>query len=377
VSSLRDVDDAVDAIRAWGERCDWTGWDPYDALTSPHARLLSADTPFGRRALTQLVKTSPVNLRPALQIPKARNAKAMALVVSAYARLAAARDDEGAAEAARRHAVWLAGAARDGGWGYHFDVQTRFFAYAAQQPNVVATAFAGQALLDALALGADVAPAIVGAAELLVGALLRGGPRPYFRYVAGEDTLVHNANVLACAFLTRAAHACGRDDLAAAARAPLETTLLAQRPDGSWPYAEGATGAWVDNFHTGYVLESIAACEPIDEERLRAGVAFWEERLFTPLGVPRANAGSTYPVDAHSYAQAIETWLALGRPDRAEPLARDLVAGFLEDDGHVAFEIRRRWTNRVPFVRWTTAPAFRALARLLLERRRVGRAHLD
>jgi hypothetical protein len=188
---------------------------------------------------------------------------------------------------------------------------------------------------------------------------------------------VHNANVLACAFLTRAGHACGRDDLVAAARAPLETTLRAQRPDGSWPYAEGAAGDWVDNFHTGYVLESIAACEPVDEERLRAGAAFWEERLFTPFGVPRANAASTYPIDAHSYAQAIETWLALGRLDRAEPLARGLVAAFLQPDGHVAFEIRRRWTNRVPFVRWTTAPAFRALARLLLERRRATDAHLD
>jgi hypothetical protein len=40
----------------------------------------------------------------------------------------------------------------------------------------------------------------------------------------------------------------------------------------------------------------------------------------------------------------------------------------LGDDGHVDFERRRLWTNRVAFVRWTTAASFRALARLLLAR---------
>jgi len=42
-----------------------------------------------------------------------------------------------------------------------------------------------------------------------------------------------------------------------AARA-LETSLAAQRSDGSWNYAEGQHGDWVDNFHTGYVLECLA-----------------------------------------------------------------------------------------------------------------------
>ena len=44
-------------------------------------------------------------------------------------------------------------------------------------------------------------------------------------------------------------------------------------------------------------------------------------------------------------------------------------------DGHVAFQKRRLWTSRVPFVRWTTAPSFRALARLEFARsRRVAGA---
>ena len=103
--SSADIDGAVDAIRAWGERCDWTGWDPYDALNSPFAPALTLGRPLGRRLLTQVVKGSPVNLRPLLRIPQERDAKGVALAASAYARLAAARADDSAAArgpAARR-----------------------------------------------------------------------------------------------------------------------------------------------------------------------------------------------------------------------------------------------------------------------------------
>jgi hypothetical protein len=132
----------------------------------------------------------------------------------------------------------------------------------------------------------------------------------------------------------------------------------------------------VDNFHTGYVLESLAGCAglaPGVAARLETGIAFWERALFLADGTPRGSTTSTLPVDSHSYAQAIETWLAVApwRPDalaQAERVARLLVSRMLEDDGHVDFEQRRLWTNRIAFVRWTTAASFRALARLLLAR---------
>ncbi len=72
--------EATGSIRAWGEARDWKGYDPYDALNSPLAPYLTLGTRAGRRALTQVVKLSPVNLRPALLIKPAWNAKAIAIV---------------------------------------------------------------------------------------------------------------------------------------------------------------------------------------------------------------------------------------------------------------------------------------------------------
>src|SRR4051812_14118261 len=150
--------EAVARIRGWGEPRGWIGYDPYDALNSPLAPVLTGGTLLGRRLLTQAVKHSPLNLRPLLRIPREHNAMAIALVASAYARLAAG-GDEAAAAGSARWLDWLV-AAHTGGnaglaWGYHFEVQTRFFGYARGEPNAIATSFAAHAFVDGLELLGD------------------------------------------------------------------------------------------------------------------------------------------------------------------------------------------------------------------------------
>jgi hypothetical protein len=200
--------------------------------------------------------------------------------------------------------------------------------------------------------------------------------RDHFRYVSGEDELVHNANALACAVLARTAQATGDESLLPPARTALSVTARAQRDDGSWPYSDGPRGNWVDNFHTAYVLESLAHCVDLLPDvagRLERGLDYWARSLFLADGTPKYEPEHTYPVDSHCYASAIDTWIAVAaiRPDwriRAEQLARSLIERMLDPAGFVHFQQRRLWTSRVPFVRWTTAPSFRALAGLVLAR---------
>jgi hypothetical protein len=385
---------AVGQIRAWGEARNWKGFDPYDALNSPYAPGLTLGTRLGRQALTQAVKLSPLNLRRPLGIPPEWNAKALGLVASAYARLSAVGDDTADAEAER----WLKWLARNHsgddsamGWGYHFDVQTRFFAYPRGTPNTIATSFVAQAFLDgAELLGEErwMEQAIAGTRYLKTHMLADGKDGKHFRYLPCEDILIHNANLLACAVMARAGKVCSDGELVDLALESLETSLAAQREDGSWPYGEGKQGNWVDNFHTGYVLESLAHCVslgPEIEERLDRGLDYWHRELFLDDGTPRYAPGQTYPLDAHCYATAIDTWLAVAnhRPEalgRAERIAGLLIDRMLDSAGFVCFQQRRFWTNCVPFVRWTTAPSFRALAGLLLLQRNaagVAHAHLD
>jgi hypothetical protein len=359
------IEEAVARIRAWGEQRDWTGYDPYDALNSPAAPMLSLGTRLGRRLLTQTVKLSPLNLRPALGIKPDRNAKALGLVASAYARLWAATGDESAHREAERWLAWLedhhSGDASGMAWGYHFDVQTRFFSYPRGTPNTIATSFVAQAFLDGHELlGVDRwrGPAVAAARYLEATMLTKAG---YFRYLPREDALVHNANLLACAVLVRVGHR-------RTVRKALDLSLRAQRDDGSWPYAEGPRGSWVDNFHTAYVLESLAVCEPVFPEvrdALERGFAFWERQLFLPDGTPKYDVSHLYPIDAHCYASAIDAWVAALRREPALRTASLLVERMVDPSGYVWFQERRLWTNRVPLVRWTTAPSFRALVGVL------------
>jgi hypothetical protein len=359
------IEDAVARMRAWGEARDWRGYDPYDALNSPVARVLSLGTRLGRRLLTQTVKRSPINLRPALGIKPAWNAKALGLVASAYARLWAATGDASARGEAEHWLTWLeehhSGNESGMAWGYHFDVQTRFFSYPRGTPNTIATSFVARAFLDGHDLLADErwrGPAAAAARYLENNMLAEEG---YFRYLPGEDDLVHNANLLACSVLVRAGH---RD----AARKSLEISLRAQREDGSWPYAEGPLGSWVDNFHTAYVLESLAVCEPAFPQvrkALERGLAFWERELFLPDGTPKYDLGNVYPIDTHCYASAIDAWIAAERREPAMRTASLLVERMIDPSGYAWFQQRRFWTNRVPLVRWTTAPSFCALTGVL------------
>jgi hypothetical protein len=376
------VQDGVTRIRRWGEAHDWKGYDPYDALNSPAAPFLTLGTRPGRRTLTQAVKLSPLNLRPLLRIRPEWNAKALGLVASGYARLSAAGDTTAGAPA-RRWLEWLAanhsGSPTFMAWGYHFDVQTRFFSYARDTPNTIATSFVAHAFLDGVELLGDQrwAEQSLAAARFLEERMLFSGlDGTYFRYLPREDELVHNANLLACAVLARTARVLGAGSLAEPARRALETSLGAQREDGSWPYAVGPAGDWVDNFHTGYVLESLAHCatlRPDARGRLEQGLAFWDGALFADDGTPKYFPHQTDPLDAHCYATAIDTWLSVAQwhplaLQRADRLAELLIARMLDPAGFVHFQQRRLWTNRVPFVRWTSAPSFRALAGLLLHR---------
>lgn len=379
------VEEAIGRIRAWGEDRDWRGYDPYDGLNTPFARLLTLETRLGKRLLTQAVKLSPVNLRPLLRIAPDWNQKAVALVASAYTRLAGAGVPDAGTNAARWLDWLLANRASGDGtaWGYHFPVQTRVFGYARNAPNTIATSFAAHALLEGFELleGYRWGEAAGDAADFLVERMLVDeNGKTYFRYLAREGELVHNANLLACSVLARAAGDLHRPELAEVAARALRVTLDAQRPDGAWPYAEGRGHGWVDNYHTAYVLQALARCVDLASdaaERLDRGVAYWERALFLVDGTPKYFDDRVYPLDAHNYAEAVETWVALTgrRADalvHAERAARLLVEDMLDPRGHAVFQRFRFGSNRVPLVRWTTAPSFRALAGLVLARSRLA-----
>jgi hypothetical protein len=261
-------------------------------------------------------------------------------------------------------------------------VQSRVLHYRRGQPNTIATAFAGHALLDAHALLGD--PRLLEKARGAGRFFLRRVPQTeaeggaYFGYLPGDRSPIHNSSLLAAALLARLS-AVGSSDAdgfgAAAASAVLYSTAH-QRPDGSWPYGEWPDLAWVDNFHTGYVLDALRVCADASvaaaeaEEAWKRGVAFYRRALFVDDGTPRYYANRVFPVDAQSVAQGIQTLSIAGRHDRSCTGQAWKVFAFAlrrmtGGDGLPIFQRRRLWANRASHFRWVVAPMLLALSHLL------------
>ena len=381
---MSDVSDApatvLAALERWGAERDWVGPDPYEGLSSALGRAARGKRP--RQLVVQAYKRLPVPPPWPLRARPRPNAKALALALSGYA-TPAGRRLAGAAEHLEGIPARLEALSAGGAWGYPFDAQTRHLFYPDGSPNAIATCFAVGALLDAHGAGGDPRSLrlALGARPFLLSLRHTApGHGPFFAYVPSGSELIHNANLLVCGALARL-HAVEPDPEAErAAREAAATTIAAQPPDGLWPYGEAPNLGWVDGFHTAYVLEGlmhVGAAFGIGADALERGLGAWRERLIEPDGWARYYPDAHHPLEAHSCASAIDllTDLAPGRPDGAELLAQ---AGEVADvairelwlprAGRFAFRRGARGLNHRAFMRWTNAPMFRALARLVSAR---------
>jgi hypothetical protein len=366
---------AFDRLSARLEAEGFSGRDPYDALASP---LLAACARgrIARIACIQAVKRSPVDLRPLLRVPPLAHTKGLALAASAHAKVAHLDPSGRCARIALELADRLVERAVPGsageGYGYDFDVQTRWGFYRHGQPNAVATAFAADAFLDCAALGRhDLLGRAAAALAYARAELLRedDGER-WFAYYRGSTTPVHNASMLLAGAIARLPDP--PPELLAAAEAATAFTVRRQRADGSWPYGEAPQLSWVDGYHTAYLLEALrrshsASGDPATLAALETGLAVYVDRLIDPDGAPRATLEQRFPVESHAAGSAVSTLTRLGRRDaRARAVAARVVtfalARLARDDGRFAYQLRARRRVDTPFVRWSDGHMLLGLA---------------
>jgi hypothetical protein len=369
-------DKVVIDLERWGAARGWIGPDPYEGLNAPVARI--ARTHRTKQAVIQAYKRLPLPppwpLRPRMHA----NAKALALALGGYATSEGERlpgAEEHLASLPRRLTemnLLDEGAA----WGYHFDVATRNMGYDSQTPNAIATCFVIDGLCDAYRRTGEHSHADVALAArpFLMSLLSRCDHGPYFGYLPERDVpLVHNANLLVCGALARL-NAIDPDPPAeAAVRDAAATTLSLQRDDGMWPYGEAANYAWVDNFHTAYVLDGVWRVRQefgVGEAELERGLAAWRSAFFDSSGWARYDPARRYPLETHCAASAIDLLSLVATSPADLELAGSIAACairelWLEKEGRFAFRRTRLGLNKREFMRWTNAPMFRALSRFM------------
>jgi hypothetical protein len=368
---------AYDELFSWCRTRDFAGHDPFDALNS---RLFQA-TPLAqsrnaRFVWTQLVKRSPVDVRPVVRVPAERNAKGVALFALALLANYRRVKTEEARQQARAMLAALLSMKIDGysgaAWGYNFDWQSRNFFAPRELPTIVATAFAARALVEG-----DLHEEARSVCEFIKKDLPRSVDNETevcFSYAPNSNTRVFNASLLAAEVLAST----GEPELLDLAERATRYVVNNQRPDGSWYYGADPKQSWIDNFHTAYILFSLqriinstsfgAEFQPA----LERGYEYWKNNFFLADGWPKYYHDDPYPADAHAAASAIVTFLECRGLDRdaltmAQKVATWTIQHLRDRRGFFYYQRRRFYTIRKPYMRWTEAWMLYALSRLLEE----------
>ena len=377
------VDIAACGLAEWLEKNRYEGYDTFDGLNSRLLAPLTFNSPLLRTVLQQGIRRFPINLRPIVGISKSPSTKGMGFIARGFLRLHESTGDARWRKKAEFALQWLMDHQAPGYsgacWGNHFDYQSRCCYVTRGIPSIVWTALIGHAFLDAWELLRDeryLKVAVSACEHILIDLpTYIHGDAVCIGYFPTTTHQVHNASTLGASFLARTyAHTRNESYRELAAKA-LRYTVRHQRPDHSWYYGEADNLHWVDNFHTGYVLDSFkyyrdSTGDHQFDEALNGGYTYWRNTFFLPDGTPRYYDRKTLPIDIQCCSQAIDTLVLFADRDPealtlATKVARWTIEHMQDATGYFYYRRYASWlVNKTPTLHWGQSTMLCALAAL-------------
>jgi rhamnogalacturonyl hydrolase YesR len=388
-----EIEQSLQEVQTWVEQHDYRGYEPFDGLSS-WFRPFTFGNLLAERLLMQMIRQSPVNLRPIMGVKPKDSTKGRGYMAHGYLLRHKATGRSEFLLKAEACLDWLdhhrVPRFEHHSWSNHFDFSARGGSYSKDDPIIVWTSLIGQAYLEAFEQTGN--QRWLQIAESVCGWIMdlpreKTGRGDCLSYLAHKQSSIHNANMLGAAMLARTARLTGNKKYQEVARSAMEYSCTRQLPDGSWWYAEPLKYQWIDNFHTGYNLDSLKcyienSADETWRDNLHRGLAFFKQHFFEENGCPKYYHNRCYPVDSQCAAQSIETLAIFSDDDPAcldlaVKVARWTIANMQHPDGHFYYRIYPLVKARTPMLHWGQGTMFKALARLLeeLDRSMKGRRH--
>lgn len=371
---------SIEKLKSFMEKHHYKGYDPYDALKSPLFKLpLFRSNKLIRFGTQQLVKRLPFSIRPLLFVPKGYNPVTLGLSIQAYAYLLNSEPNNKDEHLKKINFLinelktLIPNGFNGACWGYDFDWEARHAKIPAYQPTVVATGIITNALFVAYQYTGN-----KEAEKLLLSAanfVLKDLKRTYkndtfcFSYSPFDQEEVLNASMKGVRLLAQAYSIKNNKEYKDLAKQAAQYVINKQSSDGSWGYSMQKTGGWIDNYHTGYILDCLDEYQKLTNDleyssNIKKGYTFYLNHFITDKGEPKFYHNKKFPIDCTAASQTILTTIRFGDVDIAGKVADYMHRAMQQSNGGFKFRKFKNYTITTSFMRWSNAWMFAALGNL-------------
>ncbi len=364
------------------EKEKYLSFDPFDVLLSSFVDKATQQNILARRLAIQINRKLPCNIRPLLGIPKKMHIKIVSDMLSVYSLLYGNDNQNVYQEKAQYMYDRLMErkiTVHEGiSWGIDFPYTTRFTNVSYETPNLFNTLNSTNALLDYYDITQDISirkiiMQIMSSLYKDLGIVYTGDNIAWLRYYPKQTVPVLNVNAMAASIFVRINKTFKNDIVPQTDITQLLALLRSyQNPDGSWYYAASREGQWIDGFHSGYIIESLAYVTSVlntgdIDEMLTKGIDFYIHNLFSVNGIPKYYDKKLYPIESQNCAQAIQTLAKLylyGKVDTRK-LLQNVISHTLRylynPKGYFFYKKEKYFTHKQFYMRWSQTPMILAL----------------
>jgi hypothetical protein len=372
---------ALKSVESWVEEHNYEAYEPFDGLSSP-LRLFTFRIELLERFLQQAVRQCPVNIRPLVGVKPLPSTKGRGYMAAGYLRMYGRTGDREYREKAISNLDWLVQHKSpkflEPSWANHFDYTSRSGHYTKDESIIVWTSLVGQAFLDAFELLGD--QRFLDVAESAcrwIMALPREetATGTCISYLSPAQSSIHNSNMLGAAMLARTWRHTRKPEYLELASAAMKYSCTRQLANGAWWYGEAPMFHWIDNFHTGYNLDSLkcyveSTGDDAYSQNLKRGFEYYANTFFEATGRPRYYHNRAQPIDIQCASQSIETLVKFSPAyGLALPLAMRVAKWTIDNMQDAAgYFYYRRYPliiAKTPMLHWGQATMYHALSLLL------------
>lgn len=367
-----------------------SGFDPYDALNS--SKIGSLKSKLLKLAATQIFVYSPFDFRKFFQTVPGRNPKGIGLFLQAYCNLLKIDlikrekfetiSNELTDFLLTNYSKGYSGYC----WGYNFDWQDITRYAKSGIPTVVVTSYIGNSFLDLYGIKKDkrYLEIVKSSCKFILNDIniRRTDNGICFSYTPIDTHIIHNANMIGAAYLSRIYSYTKDKKILDHAKKAMDFSVSYQNDDGSWAYSLNPITKKERNqidYHQGFNLDAlcdfIKFINPDDEKYKKSlikGAEFYKKKQFGSNGQSAWRIPHRWPIDIHHQAQGILTFSKLyellkdkEHLDFSEKIAVWAIKNMQDPSGYFYYQKWPMFTNKISYMRWGQAWMINSLASLL------------